>query len=258
MEVEREEVPLEIDLGALPEESQSDRISTITGLQSLLERRELCDVALVVPENSAGPSAGPAHIFPAHRAVLAAASSKFHEALSKLEPCGRHSEVEGLPKLWLEGISSPGAVPHLLQSVYGGGPWRSRETPGEANREWYEPLSDAENRDVLLLARRFGLPQLEAKALRYLHRGLNTANVLERLTLCEEFGLTTAKERILQQLTANPEALYALTRDERAVRAPTVLQEMLLRVLRLLGCGSKVDSLQEAGVNAEGAFKAGA
>jgi len=64
-------------------------------------------------------------------------------------------------------------------------------------------------------------------------------NVLQRLSACEEFGLVEVREKIFEQLTANPSALFVLAQDAEIVKMPIVLQDLLVRVLKLLGCGNE-------------------
>ena len=40
---------------------------------------------------------------------------------------------------------------------------------------------------------------------------LSTHNAVERLAICDEFGLTELREKILEQLTANKKALAEVT-----------------------------------------------
>ncbi|OLQ04538.1 hypothetical protein AK812_SmicGene12385 [Symbiodinium microadriaticum] len=75
------------------------------------------------------------------------------------------------------------------------------------------------------------------KAARWLAKNLTTANLLDRLAACEEFGLQDVKEKILEQLTANTDVLYEMVSNPSVRSVPGVLQDLLLRVLQLLGCG---------------------
>lgn len=213
---------LEVDLGPMP--SENNRGSLLSGLRGLLDRRELCDVALV--------AAG--EVFPAHRAVLAASSKAFRERLPKLGSTGCVKDAGGLPALRLDDVTHPEAVQALLNCVYGAD---VQEGDDGVTEYKYSPSSEEANRDVLRLARDFGLMALEDQAARWLARGLTTSNVLRRLAACEEFGLKEVKEKILEQLTANTDALYELVSDPAVIQVPGVLQDLLLRMLHLLGAG---------------------
>merc|ERR1712039_404361 len=170
-------------------------------------------------------------------AVLAAVSSPFHQCLNGLamEP--------GKPiVLKLDDISEPDAVQAMIDGIYG--------TSGGAAVD-YNPVSEAVNADVLRLAQRFQIGELEARAARWLAQKLTTANVLGRLVACEEFGLIHVRDNILEQLIANPDALFVLTKDPEITKVPAVLQDLLIRILKLLGCdGSAIqkhDKKRKAG-----------
>eukprot|EP00440_Ansanella_granifera_P065087 gb/GFBE01070577.1/.p1 GENE.gb/GFBE01070577.1/~~gb/GFBE01070577.1/.p1 ORF type:complete len:243 (+),score=59.51 gb/GFBE01070577.1/:1-729(+) len=213
---------LEVDLGPMPNEDNRDFL--LSGLRGLLDRRELCDVALV---------AAGGEVFHAHRAVLAACSPVFREKLPKLGGAAKsegYAEAEGLPALRLE-VKHAEALKALLDSVYG------VDAKEDAESQSYNPSSEAANLDALKLAREFQIYSLEDQAARWLARGLTTQNILKRLAACEEFGLKEVKEKILEQLTANTDVLHELVSDPAVREMPGVLQDLLLRVLHLLGCG---------------------
>jgi len=170
-----------VDLGPVPADPCHGHV--LPGLQALFARNELCDVRL---------SAG-GETFLAHAAVLAAASGNFRELLVRM------SNEQAAPfVVELAGVSHPESVQAMLTCIYG---------PQDGSAASYNPSSEGVNRDILQLAQRFQIPQLEAEASLWLAKGLNTSNVLERLCVCEEFGLSAVREKILEQLTANPGAL---------------------------------------------------
>jgi len=214
---------LKVNLGPMPADEQCGGM--IEGLRLLLEKGELCDVILVAGGQS----------FYAHRSVLASVSRSFHELLMRLGSTG------GLPGgldakpllLRLDEVSHPVAVQAMLDCIYGPFAGPPRE---------YGPQTEEANRDVLRLAQRFQLAQLKDQAARWLAVGLTTANVLERLSICEEFGLTDVREKVLEQLIANPDgALFVLAKDPEIRNVPTVLQDLLVRILGLLGAGEQIN-----------------
>lgn len=211
---------LTVDLGPMPIDEKMDGI--VEGLRDLVNKNELCDVILVAGDQS----------FVAHRAALAAVSPGFHECLMRMG-CNE-GMMPGLGGanakpmvVKLDDVSHPEAVQAMLDCIYGQVSGSSKE---------YSPSSEDANRDVLRLAERFQISQLQDQAARWLARNLSTANVLERLLACEEFGLTDVREKILEQLTANPDALFALAKDPEMTKVPAVLQDLLVRILKLLGC----------------------
>jgi len=213
---------LKVDLGPMPVDEPTGAV--IDGLRQLFDRGELCDVVFVV----AGQT------FMAHRAVLAAASHGFLQPLAELsnaEMSLTPNELQKeLPEMQLEGIANPEAVRAMLDYIYG---------PRQGATREYRPSSEDANNDVLRLAQRFQLPQLQDDAERWLAQGLSTGNVIGRLAACEEFGLTAVRARIMEQLTANPELLYTLVQNPEIRSVPAVLQDLLTQILTLLGCGSK-------------------
>eukprot|EP00413_Alexandrium_margalefii_P021570 CAMPEP_0204565128 /NCGR_PEP_ID=MMETSP0661-20131031/35291_1 /ASSEMBLY_ACC=CAM_ASM_000606 /TAXON_ID=109239 /ORGANISM="Alexandrium margalefi, Strain AMGDE01CS-322" /LENGTH=245 /DNA_ID=CAMNT_0051572845 /DNA_START=56 /DNA_END=793 /DNA_ORIENTATION=+ len=220
----RAPMELEVDLGPMPVDDHSGGV--IQGLRLLLDRGELCDVVLVAGGQS----------LLAHRAVLAAVSSSFHECLTQIGP-SEGNNPESLV-LKLDDISHPEAVRAMLDCIYG---------PAEGAQVEYSPTSEEANRDVLRLAQRFQIAQLQDDASRWLLKGLSTANVLGRLMACEEFGMVEVREKILEQLTANPEALFVLAKDPEVTKVPAVLQDLLVRILKLLGAEPGLPATAAAG-----------
>jgi len=175
---------------------------------------ELCDVELI-----AGGST-----FYAHRPALAAVSPSFRECLVQLSADGQRKLV-----LTLGDIAHPEAVQAMLDCIY-------KPTGTAAS---YCPSCEEANSDVLRLAQRFQILPLQEWASQWLMSNLSTNNVLQRLAACEEFGLSDVRDKILQHITGNPPALFALAQDPEIVKVPVVLQDLLVRVLRLLGCGEE-------------------
>lgn len=215
-----------IDLGPMPEYSHTGFLAG--GLRGLWQRNELCDVKLVAGGQT----------FLAHRPVLAAVSPSFHECLLRLSSAqessrtpASSSEEKTTLMLKLSDISHPEAVQAMLECIYG-----VPSAANEGSAATYNPSSDEVNRDVLRLAHRFQIAELRARASGWLTSNLSTANVLQRLVACEECDLPEVRSKILEQITANPQALFVLANDPEVRQAPAVLQELLVRVLRLLGC----------------------
>merc|ERR1719323_2612161 len=94
----------------------------------------------------------------------------------------------------------------------------------------YKPSSSEVNKDVLRLARSFGLPQLHEYAARWLTKGLTTANVVSRLVICDELGLGLLREKIIEELTAHPAGLTMVSTSPEIMQHPKILQDLLIRV----------------------------
>merc|ERR1712107_797751 len=96
-------------------------------------------------------------------------------------------------------------------------------------KDWaaFNPRTQSVNREVLRLARQFELPGLTQKAMRWLCEDLTTGNVVERLSMCEEFDLAELSEKILQQLALNRQALAEVANDPRIMNHPKLMQSIL-------------------------------
>jgi hypothetical protein len=236
---------LTVDLGPMPVDEQCGGAIDGGGLRSLLDRKELCDILLVVGDQS----------FLAHSMVLAAASPSFCALIQQQRAQGVRGFVAGLDRTALDihlGVTHPEAVKDLLDCIYG--------PVSDATKE---PACDTEaaHRDAIMLAKSFQIPRLQDQAARWLIRNLTTQNVLARLEICEEFQLVEVREKILEQLIADPVALPQLARDPEICKAPKVLQDLLVRILTLLGAGNANTSQNPANAgktNGRQARKAGA
>merc|ERR1719326_131208 len=88
-------------------------------------------------------------------------------------------------------------------------------------------LPQAVNRDVLQLASQFELPGLTQQAMHWLGKDLTTGNVVERLSICDEFGLSELSEKILEQLTYNKTALTEVAHSQQIMNYPKLMQAIL-------------------------------
>jgi len=219
---------LTVDLGPMPVDEQCGGAIDGGGLRDLLDRKELCDISLVVGDQS----------FPAHSMVLAAASPSFCNLIQEQRVKGLRGFVAGVDRTALDivlGSVAPEAVQDMLDCIYG--PF-SDATKEPACK------TEAANRDSIMLAQSFQIPQLQDQASRWLIRNLTTQNVLARLAICEEFALMDVREKILEQLIADPVVLPLLARDPEITKVPKVLQDLLVRILTLLGAASAQNTPQ--------------
>merc|ERR1712083_527729 len=90
-------------------------------------------------------------------------------------------------------------------------------------------------KDILRLARHFALPHLHEFAARWLTKGLTTANVVERLVICEEVALGLLREKIIEQLSANPAELIVVSSSPEIMKHPRILQDLLMQVASFCG-----------------------
>lgn len=210
---------LKVDLGPMPVDALSGGATDGGALRTLLDRNEFCDVILVAGGKE----------FCAHSLVLAAVSAGFHQQIQQEYVKGVCGFVPGLDrppmKIHLNNVSHPEAVQDMLDCIY-----------GPVSTESHQPHSKTEsaNRDVLQLAQAYQIPPLQSQASIWLSQNLSTQNVLSRLAICEEFSLHEVREKILEQLIADPVALPMLARDPEVTKVPKVLQDLLVRILTLV------------------------
>jgi hypothetical protein len=171
------------------------------GLQVLYRKGEFADVVLICCEQR----------FQAHRVVLACQSTVLREGLSA------QSIGNGPIEIRLD-IPNPEAVKFMLDFLY-----------QLDDKDWaeYNPRTQAINRDVLSLAKQFELPGLTQRAMSWLAKDLTTGNVVERLSICDEFGLSELSDRILEQLTLNRKALAEVAHSPQIMTYPRLMQAML-------------------------------
>merc|ERR1712232_550619 len=121
-------------------------------------------------------------------------------------------------EIQLSDIVNPEAVKILLDHMY-----------QLDDKEWakFNPRTQDVNREVLRLAAQFELPRLTQQAMQWLSKDLTTGNLVERLSICDEFGLTELSDKILEQLTNNREALAEVANCPQITSYPKLMQAML-------------------------------
>merc|ERR1712046_23009 len=151
--------------------------------------------------------------YAAHCVVLAAQSPIFRQQIQILP-----QTAGGRPELRLQDIHNPEAVKFMIDYLY-----------EMDDSEWaeYNPRTQDINKDVLTLARSFQLPGLTERAVRWLAKDLTTGNVVERLSICDEYGLGDLREKILEQLTLNRQALAEVAHSPQIMTYPGLMQAML-------------------------------
>mmetsp|Transcript_60561 Transcript_60561/g.131248 ORF Transcript_60561/g.131248 Transcript_60561/m.131248 type:complete len:234 (+) Transcript_60561:69-770(+) len=194
-------VSLAVKLPAMKKQSE-DHLAQ--GLRDLYRRGEFTDVALVCANRT----------FCAHRVVLAAESEVFKRGLVDMPKEGPESKQE----VRLADISNPEAVKFMLDFMY---------QMDAAIWEDYNPRTQEINKDVLRLAQNFQLPGLTERAAHWLSKDITTGNVVERLTICEDFHLEVLRERILEQLTRNKAALAEVANSPQIMKYPKLMQALL-------------------------------
>mmetsp|Transcript_11271 Transcript_11271/g.31725 ORF Transcript_11271/g.31725 Transcript_11271/m.31725 type:complete len:230 (-) Transcript_11271:61-750(-) len=175
------------------------------GLRELYRRGEFSDVSLICAD----------HTFNAHRVVLAAKSEVFKQGL--VMPKDKE-EAASRQEVRLADISNPEAVKIMLDHIY---------EVEDGSCEDYNPATQEINKDVLRLSQNFRLPGLAERATQWMAKGLTTGNVVERLTICEDFSLAILREKILEQLTCNKRALSEVAHSPQIMAYPKLMQALL-------------------------------
>jgi hypothetical protein len=157
-------------------------------------------------------------------AVVSAAETATSPAPIVAATESKQEEEVGPLRLEVSGLSCSKSFRILLGYLY----------VAAAGVEWeYNPESHEVNKDVLRLARHFGLDQLHEYAARWLAKDLTTANVVERLVSCEEFGLGLLREKIVERLAMNPSELMLVCSSPEITKHPKILQDLLVQVASL-------------------------
>lgn len=168
-------------------------VSLLEGLRTLRRQGLHCDLAIVTSDGSQ---------LLAHRAVLAAASQVLRQHLAEKE--GADISIDATPE----------AARLLVDFVY--------EVPADDR----EPTALA-TREVLVLANQFDLPGLTQRAAEWLAKGVTTANAVEKLRACREFGLEALHARIVEGLLADRTALAQVSRSAQIAVYPEVMRALL-------------------------------
>jgi hypothetical protein len=193
--------PVALNVKVKASKASEDQLAK--GLQELYRKGEFTDVTMRCAEQT----------FLAHRSVLASQSNVFKEGLSSQSQPGPGMRHE----IRLE-VANPEAVKIMLDFLY-----------MLDQQEWatFNPRTQAVNRDVLQLAAQFQLQGLTQQAMHWLSQDLTTGNVVERLAICDDFGLSELSEKIHQQLTNNREALAEVAHSQQIMSHPKLMQSIL-------------------------------
>jgi len=218
LHVKMEPVPLDVSWPEADPDSEPTAPSLSGGIRALYQKCHFYDVFLVCGSSR----------FPAHQAVLAAASPKLREMLLEMQEklrteqqsedpaAASKGDQARHPELVLTGDYSAASLSALLDFVYGLGS--------------YSTTSDEANIEVLRLSTFLELPPLKAHAARWLAGHLTVGNVIPMLAICEEFGLSELSEQIKEQITSDSQALLQVTTQVSSTKHPMILQSLLMRM----------------------------
>jgi len=152
------------------------------------------------------------------------------EAPPKLATGSRRLELD------VTGVQTAESVRIMLDYMY---------SVGTSSQWEYDPSSLEVNRDVLRLAQHFNLPHLHEYAARWLAKGLATSNVVSRLVICEDLGLSLLRDKIIEQLTAHPTALTMVCTSPEIMQHPKILQDLLIQVASVGASAAKEKEKQK-------------
>jgi len=198
-------VPLTVKLPPM----QQGRVHLAEGLRQLYRNCELTDIVLTCGGST----------FPAHCVVLAAQSQILKEDFrSSLGSVVTGPDAGNRAEMRLTDITHPLAVELMLDYIY----------QADASMwDGYRPRTLEVNTDVLRLARQFGLPGLVEHATHWLAKDITTNNAVERLTICEDFHLTELRDRILEQIVHNRQALAEVAQCPQLTWFPQIMRALL-------------------------------
>lgn len=101
---------------------------------------------------------------------------------------------------------------------------------GELAVEAYDPTTAQVNEEVLKLSTELGLPRLAQICASHLARGVTIANVVERVRLCEAYGLTELRKAIITAIVDDRAALTAVSSNPATMGHPVLMHELLANI----------------------------
>mmetsp|Transcript_37730 Transcript_37730/g.88607 ORF Transcript_37730/g.88607 Transcript_37730/m.88607 type:complete len:264 (+) Transcript_37730:60-851(+) len=167
------------------------------GLVRLRRGSQLCDVSIV---------SGFGRI-PAHKAVLAAHSETLAKRLQ-----------DGQAELDFHQASHE-AVDYVVRFCY-----------GEVKQDSFQPSTSKVNEEILKISSECGLPTLTELCAVRLSSEATTANVVQSVRLCEEFGLSKLREALVKGIVEDHVALDAVAKDPATLSHPPLMRELLASI----------------------------
>lgn len=98
---------------------------------------------------------------------------------------------------------------------------------GEIGVDSYKPANAKVNEEVLRLASELGLPLLSQICSTRLSVDVTIKNVVERIRLCESYGLPELRAALVNALVQDRSALDAVARDDSTLSHPALMRELL-------------------------------
>lgn len=175
---------------------------SLSGLIQLRSAGTHCDAEFV---------SGDGDRFRLHRCVAAACSKELDRRLGEAE-----SHV-------LQLKASRPAVELVVEYLYG--------EVNEQNHNVNEVRPEV-NEEVLQLACELALPKLSELCALVLALGVDEHNVVQRILLCEEFGLPRLRKMLVTSLIDDKVTLVAVSKDPKTLAHPALMRELLAAVAR--------------------------
>jgi len=106
---------------------------------------------------------------------------------------------------------------------------------GEITVAEYRPMSDDVNDQLMTLSQDLKIPSLLDLGAWYLTRGVYAHNVVQRMWMCQKFGLLKVRELLVEALVSDRLNLDAVVSNPEMSKHPELLREMLAAVANQTG-----------------------
>jgi len=113
--------------------------------------------------------------------------------------------------------------------------WMLKWLYGEISTSEYRPTSDEVNLEVMTLSEDLKIPSLMELGACYIIRGVYAHNVLQRMLMCQKFGLLTVRELLVEALVRDRANLEGVVSNPEMSKQPHLLRELLSAVANQTG-----------------------
>eukprot|EP00746_Dinoflagellata_sp_MGD_P009583 gnl/MRDRNA2_/MRDRNA2_119515_c0_seq1.p1 gnl/MRDRNA2_/MRDRNA2_119515_c0~~gnl/MRDRNA2_/MRDRNA2_119515_c0_seq1.p1 ORF type:complete len:335 (+),score=83.44 gnl/MRDRNA2_/MRDRNA2_119515_c0_seq1:86-1090(+) len=113
--------------------------------------------------------------------------------------------------------------------------WMLRWFYGEITSSEYRPTSDDVNLQVMTLSEELKVPSLMELGASYITRGVYAHNVVQRMWMCQKYGLMSVRELLVEALVKDRLNLEGVVSNPEMSKHPELLREMLAAVANQTG-----------------------
>lgn len=166
-----------------------------TGLVALRRANKLCDTTVMATSGAR---------IAVHGVVLAAHSELLR---NKLNEAGSVIELE---------FASYEAVDLFVRWAY-----------GEIDAKAYEPSSPKVNEEVLQISSDLQMSQLSELCAMRMADGVDTGNVVDRIRICEDFGLPKLRAALIAGIIKETRVLNSVAQNPATLKHPALMRELL-------------------------------